>query len=270
MKSSDYWALREIQDREALINTAIIKTEKQMAYQYRRASLEIERLIIELYDKIQREAGTDKALISDLYKFNRYYELLDNLNIELKKLGSKEKTILGKELKELYTNNSAIVGKQLGISTYVDPKMVNKVINNIWCSDGVRWSNRIWTHKRQLVQTLTNGLIDCVATGVSHDTVVKMVMGKMGTSYNNASRLVRTELSHIYNQATFDKYSEAGIEQYRFLTAQDERTCEQCSPLNMQVFNMEDAEVGVNYPPLHPNCRCTVLAVLTGVKDENN
>ena len=33
-----------------------------------------------------------------------------------------------------------------------------------------------------------------------------------------------------------------------------------CGELNGRVFNVEDAVAGVNYPPIHPNCLCIVVA----------
>lgn len=48
-----------------------------------------------------------------------------------------------------------------------------------------------------------------------------------------------------------------GIEQYKYLATLDERTCETCSPLDGKIFYIKDAVEGVNYPSMHPHCRCT-------------
>ena len=39
----------------------------------------------------------------------------------------------------------------------------------------------------------------------------------------------------------------------------NERTCEICGELDGKVFFVKDAKPGANYPPLHPNCRCTTI-----------
>lgn len=35
-------------------------------------------------------------------------------------------------------------------------------------------------------------------------------------------------------------------------------TCDDCAALNGQIFDISNAEEGVNLPPIHPNCRCVV------------
>jgi uncharacterized protein with gpF-like domain len=42
----------------------------------------------------------------------------------------------------------------------------------------------------------------------------------------------------------------------------DSRTSEICRELNGKRFKLSEAEVGVNYPPMHPNCRSTTQLVL--------
>lgn len=39
-----------------------------------------------------------------------------------------------------------------------------------------------------------------------------------------------------------------------------ERTCETCGALDGKRFKLSDKRDGVNFPPLHPNCRCTTIA----------
>lgn len=47
------------------------------------------------------------------------------------------------------------------------------------------------------------------------------------------------------------------FEQYEFSTVGDERTCPICGALEGKVFNIKDRQPGVNFPPMHPWCRCT-------------
>jgi SPP1 gp7 family putative phage head morphogenesis protein len=84
----------------------------------------------------------------------------------------------------------------------------------------------------------------------------------MDVSYKQANVLVRTETMHFQNQATMDSYIEAEIEKYRFSAAMEEGTCEECASLDGQTFRLDEAIVGVNYPPIHPNCRCSTIAEL--------
>ena len=63
-----------------------------------------------------------------------------------------------------------------------------------------------------------------------------------------------------------DSYKEAGVEYYEYLAVGDDRTSEECMDLNGKIFRLDEARVGENFPPMHPNCRCTIIPVM----DRNN
>ena len=71
-----------------------------------------------------------------------------------------------------------------------------------------------------------------------------------------AERLVRTESSYFSNQGELASYREMGIQEYTFLGG----GCEICMELNGQSFPLDEAEPGLNLPPIHPNCKCTIKA----------
>jgi SPP1 gp7 family putative phage head morphogenesis protein len=82
----------------------------------------------------------------------------------------------------------------------------------------------------------------------------------MQVSYSSAERIVRTESSFVTHQATWEGYKASGVvEQYEFLATLDTRTSEICRSMDGRVFRLSEKEVGVNYPPLHPYCRSTVV-----------
>ena len=80
--------------------------------------------------------------------------------------------------------------------------------------------------------------------------------------YYQAERLVRTESNYVYNHAHKEVYKDCGVEKYEYLAAIDSRTSAQCREHNGMTYLLKDAKVGTNYPPLHPNCRSTVIPVL--------
>ncbi len=86
-----------------------------------------------------------------------------------------------------------------------------------------------------------------------------VVEGKKGGELYRAQRLIRTETNFILNQATKDMYEEAEVEEYEFLGTLDSRTCEHCGGLDGKHYPVKDEKPGVNYPPLHPFCRCTTI-----------
>ena len=49
-----------------------------------------------------------------------------------------------------------------------------------------------------------------------------------------------------------------GRAKYTYICEQSKTTCSQCQALAGQHFFTSDAQDGVNLPPIHPNCRCTI------------
>lgn len=54
---------------------------------------------------------------------------------------------------------------------------------------------------------------------------------------------------------------------YIWVTAHDKFVCADCDALDGRVFDYDEAEEGVTYPPLHPNCRCVAIEVEEGGKE---
>lgn len=135
---------------------------------------------------------------------------------------------------------------------FAQDDVIKKIIDSVWCSDGKHWSNRIWTNKDALQQRIEKGLVDCVSRGLPKDEVIKQLKEDLNVGFNQSDRIVRTELTHVQNQACYNRYKEAGVEKFQFLAEIDGRTSETCREHNKITYNMEDGVVGVNIPPLHP------------------
>lgn len=261
--SNQYW---EVRQRDKVFNAALGVAERQLSQVYSNCLLATEKKLSELYDEINEAKEDGTLLISDLYKYNRYYELMNVLNAELTKTGKQENKIIDNVLTAFYITNTQLIADEIGLyknsGIFVDEASVKTAINTIWCQDGKHWSSRIWGNKSALQKRVEKGIVDCVARGTTKNELIAELRKNINIGFYEADRLVRTEMNYIQNQAAFDKYKEAGIEKYKYLAYLDKRTSEVCENLNGKVFRLDEAKVGVNYPPLHPNCRSTVLAVI--------
>lgn len=124
---------------------------------------------------------------------------------------------------------------------------------------GENYSERIWADKNKLLREINTNLSQSFIRGDSIDRTSRALAKRMGVSYSNAVRIVRTESAHIISEATWDGYKESGVvQQYQFLATLDNRTSEICQSMDLKVFKLSEKEVGVNFPPLHPNCRSTI------------
>lgn len=139
----------------------------------------------------------------------------------------------------------------------IDYNTVEKAVSYPW--SGAMFSDRLWQNKQALLfntrEIITQGIIQGKSVGEMSTTL----SAKMGQSYKAAERLIRTETNYIHGEADKLAYSEAGIEEYEYMATLDSRTCEICGALDGKVFKLADAQVGVNYPPMHPNDRCTTI-----------
>jgi len=74
--------------------------------------------------------------------------------------------------------------------------------------------------------------------------------------------IARTETVRLANAGLKDLYQENDVSTYRYLAAMDERTSDICASLNGQVFLTKDGQPGVNMPPMHVNCRSTIVGLV--------
>ena len=83
-----------------------------------------------------------------------------------------------------------------------------------------------------------------------------------------AARLIRTEVNRMHNDAALQSYKAMDLKEYRYLATLDARTCAVCGALDLKVFKVAEAKTGVNFPPMHPNDRCTIAPVIRGTEPD--
>lgn len=150
-------------------------------------------------------------------------------------------------------------GFGIGVSfATLDRPTIEKAIMTPWL--GENYSERIWANRDKLVRELQTKLTQAFIRGEGVAQTAKDLAERMQVSYSSAERIVRTESSFVTHQATWDGYKASGVvEQYEYLATLDSRTSEICRDMDGRVFRLSEKQVGVNYPPLHPNCRSTVV-----------
>lgn len=138
-------------------------------------------------------------------------------------------------------------------------------------------------------ETTYGDLKKALQDGISNDESVPEIRKRVEDVFKQASRsraetIARTETIRVNNIGHVAGYKQSGVVQFKeWLVALDERTCEFCLQMEKEYrvksldedFLKEGDELkGVNggtltidysnigEPPLHPNCRCTVLPVV--------
>lgn len=79
----------------------------------------------------------------------------------------------------------------------------------------------------------------------------------------DAYRLVYTTGTYMFNESQAREFEEAGFEEYDFVTAGDNKVCTECLDIESAgPYKFAERETGVNFPPIHPWCRCTHAVVI--------
>lgn len=142
----------------------------------------------------------------------------------------------------------------------LDRHVVNSVLSERW--SGKNYSQRIWGNTDILAESVSEIVGAGLLNGTSISKMSKELRDRYNVSKYYSDRLIRTESNHFNNEADAMAYEEAGIDSYVFVATLDNRTSEICQETDGQVFKYKDREEGVNFPPLHPNCRSTTRGYL--------
>ena len=267
MTSKRYWAERIQDQQEKMFQKSLAEQRRQLAQYYRTAINSTMSEMSALYDRILADGGPEGTLVNNLYRMDRYHKMMSALTARLTALGQREITVDSAAMKGLYEKTARFVFEDvcqrpgLFVSFIVD-QGAEKVLESVWAPDRKLWSSRIWDNMTALRASLEKGLVDCVSRGVSKGELVKTLKREFAVEFYKADRIARTELSHVQIQSQFDSYLDMGIEAYKFCAANDDCTSKQCMNLDGKVFRIVDAKTGKNAPPIHPNCRCTVVPAL--------
>ncbi len=149
---------------------------------------------------------------------------------------------------------------------------------------GIRVMNKVTKSKlrKVLSESIQEGL-GPVAAGRK----VREVFNEAKTV--RALRIARTETLKAANRGTLEAYKQSGVVVGKeWLTAEDEVTCQWCEPMGGKVYAIDDeffnhgetylgkegGVLNINLedivaPPLHPNCRCTIVPVTISQRAQN-
>lgn len=111
-------------------------------------------------------------------------------------------------------------------------------------------------------------LVDGMIAGVSPREIGSELAKKVkGIHLNRAKTIARTEILRAHNEGALDAMEAMGVEEVGVLvewsTAEDEKVCPLCAPLEGIILRIEEAH---GMFPRHPNCRCVPIPSLLNAK----
>ena len=225
---------------------------------------------IEAYMEDVKKEGKDSRTLLELNtlsaksRISRKELLLANTYQNMMTLAHESSTklsgFLGNVLQTNYYRNCYNVQQGLGIGFSVqriNEKRLKQILEFPWSRK--TFSKTLWEDTDTLAALAKREITIGFINGSSVQKMAKSINDIMDKGRVAAKRLVRTECSYFANQGDMISYQEMGIEEYELLGA----GCEICQALNGVKTKVSEAEVGINLPPIHPNCKCTTKSVHT-------
>ena len=295
-KTSDYWKMRELENRHRQQTLDFLDAyNKQIddIYKYMLSTVQKEidafygkyasdegitmaeakkraaQLDIEAYAKkakryvanktFTKKANAEMKLYNLTMKVNRLELLKSNMGLELvngfddleKLFGD---TLTAEGVKE-FRRQAGILGETIvkdDEDRYkrLSDRMARASFHNATFSD------RIWMHQDLLKGELNKALQQALISGASMERLARNIRNAFGASTKNAQRLMRTEIRRMQTDVAMESYKRNGNEEYKYM-ALGRRPCEACRELDGNVYKVKKMEVGLNAPPMHPNCMCS-------------
>lgn len=182
------------------------------------------------------------------------------------KINKRIETHLKQTYQETYLNRAYNYHKQTKKEPNFKPERLEEEYLQKAISEnfkGKRFSERVWgSNMDELVNRVESLVTNDLNRGYPIDQSSKLLATEFERARNRAVTVLQTETNGIQAQATLDEYQDDNIKKYRYLATLEVHTCPICGELDGKVFLVKDAEKGVNYPTMHPHCRCTTVPAL--------
>lgn len=194
---------------------------------------------------------TNRRAIRTLARLNAF-SAIDDLRTTMARF-------LGEAVSEGYLRATFIMQKEAGTAWAVDGltnARVQTIVDTIIREDDAK------RFMDPMIKMSSDVVIDSMLRGLPPDTIHKSVDDVKGSMLFRSKRTARTTLTEASQDAHTESYKRHDIKMYRFVATWDEKTCPICGEMDGKEFPRDEAQRGVNYPPMHPNCRCTTKAVL--------
>lgn len=207
-----------------------------------------------LYTKIARDTWKQATEEAAVYKSGQEFELKKGDQVTT---NQKQEVVIkdknGKQVAKVKAESETAPAKV----TEIPAEYTKRVAGRKW--DGANYSQRIWKNTDKLAKRLGELFNAHAMSGMTETAMARALATEFQTSMFNAKRLIRTEAAYVANAVKIERWKERGVKQYQFSAVIDQRTSKICKAMNGKIFNVADAQAGVNLPPMHPFCRSIAI-----------
>lgn len=271
---------------------------KELKKSFEQAKKEVQQVINEFYGKYAKENKVSWAAAHQMLSqeeirglnafialakenMNKYNQELNNMSIRaritryqalekqidaiLQQLYAIEYQVKGEDLlKEVYSQSYYRTWYNIDVYSgfhqefaQVNAKTVEELIN--YPFNGANFSDRLWRQKDYMLQQLRENITTMLVQGKNPNTLSYEFAKKFDVREFEAYRLLHTEGAFIAEQGSLEAYKQDGVKKYEILATLDSKTSEICRDEDGEIYNINEAVVGENYPPYHQFCRTTTI-----------
>lgn len=223
------------------------------------------RLLMEKMDDFAAKYPQYEHLMpvrESVYKLNELEAIQMQIYIQQMEIGAIERSELEDHLKEQARRGANLAAEEMGFGKEFysyNAQIIIDTVGAAWAK-AEHFSERIWANRQALADRLNDDFAKDIARGVAYDKVKRQLAETFeDVSSRNIKRLVFTEGTFAFNEAQA-RVHEEHFESYVVEPVKDQKVCEVCRDIHRQSedkpFAFKDRAAGVNFPPLHPWCRC--------------
>lgn len=202
------------------------------------------------------EANAQLKLYNATMRINRLELLKAELNLHLTDMTVKNSGLIEKHLEKLanseYVRQSGILDTKLRFSK----EGVKAIVNSDYKYGN--FSKNIWTNQEALMGNIATMLRRSIIQGANPTDMIGRLRSQFNVSKHEAKRLLVTEASRVQGDVQLDAIEQAGYDEYVYIS--EPTACDICKQLDGKHFKIKDREVGVNFYPMHPYCKCSSAA----------
>lgn len=234
--------------------------------------LQLQIRVLQAKIKAAKDAG-DVISPSWFQAERRLDTLIDQVKIQIERFGMRAASVTSREQRAaielaisqaqetigLVSGQGSVAGGQQ-IGSLLSPRVVENAVGMM--GDG---SPLIEYYRTKLApavaEAIRSEVTRAAATGTDFRTIAKRLRAAGDITRRRALATARTEVNRVRRETTrqfFEDNSDV-IEAWEWVSSKSARTCPACLALDGRIFKLTQPF------PQHVNCRCTLIAVITGV-----
>lgn len=262
------------------------RLEREIASYYQRYGeenvVEYRRLLVTLSDEDRRQLMEQMdefaakypqyahllPVRSSIYRLDELEGIQASIRVQQLRIGAIEQEEMEAHFERQARRAANVAAEEMGFGANfyaVNDPVIRETVAAAW-ADGKHFSQSIWDNRERLASYLNDDFAKMLARGVTYEEMARGLRQRFEhVSRRDSMRLVYTEGTFLLNEAQA-RVHEEDFETYRLSCVNDGRACEACRKLQAaqraSPARFDERRPGVNFPPLHPWCRCSYEVVV--------